>query len=80
MAIPQRHKTNTTEFLMPDNVIAVIASDEKPIKCVREGDPTVLLKDPTVNMDFTHEFHYAERYGLGVVTSANSGIGKYIIA
>ena len=53
--IPQRHKVGTTDFVYPDNVLTIIATDEKPIKMVREGNPLIITRDATENMDLTHE-------------------------
>lgn len=80
VAVPQRHKAGTKEFIMPDNTITVVAGGDKPIKFVYEGDPVVVMKDAAANRDFTTEYFFGERYGLGVVTSGNSGLGKYVIA
>lgn len=52
---PQRHKIGTTNFLMPDDVITIVAGEDKPIKCVREGDPLILVGDPMNNADLTQE-------------------------
>ena len=52
---PQRHKVGTTEFVMDDNVVTIIAGDDKPIKVVYEGDPIVLMGDPMQNADLTQE-------------------------
>lgn len=81
VAVPQRHKVGSTEFVMDDNVITVIAGDDKPIKCVWEGDPIMIMGDPMTNADFTQEYFYAERYGLGIVLAGgNAGIGRYEMA
>lgn len=32
VAIPQRHKVGSTEFALPDDVLTIIAGDDKPIK------------------------------------------------
>lgn len=78
IAVPQRHKLGTTDFVVDDNCLTIIAGDEKPIKVVREGNPIMLLGDPMLNGDFTQEYFYAEQYGVGVVTAGkNSGIGRY---
>lgn len=78
---PQRHKVNSTEFVFPDNMLTVIAGDDKPIKVVYEGQSTILLGDPTQNRDFTQEYLYGEKYGMGIVLAGgNSGIGRYEIA
>ena len=59
VAVPQRHKVGSTEFVMDDNVITVIAGDDKPIKCVWEGDPIMIMGDPMTNADFTQELECA---------------------
>lgn len=80
IAVPQRHKIGTTDFVLDDNCLTIIAGDEKPIKVVREGDPIMLLGDPMLNGDFTQEYFYAEQWGVGVVTAGkNAGIGRYEI-
>lgn len=78
---PQRHKVGTTDFVMDDNVLTIIAGDDKPIKCVYEGDPIIIMGDPLQNGDLTQEYLYGDRYGLGIVLAGgNSGIGRYTIA
>lgn len=75
---PQRHKVGSTEFVMDDDVITIIAGDDKPIKVVYEGNPIVLMGDPMTNADFTQEYLYGEKYGMGIVLAGgNSGIGRY---
>lgn len=87
--VPQRHKigfngTVTQDdngFVLPDNVLTIIAGDDKPIKVVREGEGIVHLNDPFDNMDLTQEYLYGEKYGLGIVTAGgNAGIGRYEIS
>ncbi|MDB7829123.1 hypothetical protein [Intestinimonas butyriciproducens] len=78
---PQRHKVNSTEFIFPDNTLTVIAGDDKPIKCVYEGQSTIILGNPTDNRDFTQEYLYGEKYGMGIVLAGgNAGIGRYEMA
>lgn len=75
---PQRHKIGSTDFLMPDDVITIIAGDDKPIKCIREGNPLILMGDPMQNADLTQEYLYSEKVGLGIVLAGgNAGIGRY---
>lgn len=59
IAVPQRHKIGSTEFVLDDDVLTIIAGDDKPIKVVREGDPIVLMGDPMDNADFTQELRCA---------------------
>lgn len=78
VAAPQRHKIGSTEFVMDDDVITIIAGDDKPIKVVYEGNPIVLMGDPMSNADFTQEYLYGEKYGMGIVLAGgNAGIGRY---
>lgn len=78
VAIPQRHQVGSTEFVMDDDVITIIAGDDKPIKVVYEGDPIMMMGDPMNNADFTQEYFYGEKYGLGIVLAGgNAGIGRY---
>lgn len=78
---PNRHKVNSTEFIFPDNVLTVIAGDDKPIKCVYEGQSTIILGQPTDHKDFTQDYFYGEKYGMGIVLAGgNAGIGRYEIA
>jgi hypothetical protein len=75
---PQRHKIGSTEFVLEDDVITIIAGDTKPIKIVYEGSPIMLMGDPMTNADFTQEYFYGEKYGMGIVLAGNnSGIGRY---
>jgi len=81
VALPQRHKLNSTEFVFDDNTLTVVASPEKPIKVVYEGDSTIIAGDPMQNQDLTQTYMYAERYGMGIILAGgNAGIGRYQIA
>ena len=78
VAVPQRHKVGSTEFVLDDKVLTIVAGDDKPLKVVYEGDPIVLMGDPMTNADFTQEYFYAEKYGMGIVLAGNNtGIGRY---
>lgn len=78
---PQRHKVNSTEFTLVDDMLTIIAGDDKPIKCVYEGSPIVIPGEPTANGDLTQEYLYGEKYGMGIVLAGgNAGIGRYEIA
>lgn len=77
VATPQRHKVGSTDFIYGDNVLTVIAGDQKPIKCVYEGQSTIIMGNPIDNMDLTQEYLYGERYGLGILIPSNGGIGRY---
>lgn len=79
-AVPQRHKVGSTQFVLSDKVLTVVAGDDKPIKVVREGEGLVHMGDPFDNMDLTQEYLYGEKYGMGLVLAGgNAGIGRYTI-
>lgn len=76
--VPQRHKTGTKEFVFDDNMLTIIAGDQKPIKVVYEGDGIIIPGTPTDNADLTQEYIYGDRYGMALVIAGNnSGIGRY---
>ena len=78
VATPQRHKVGSTEFVMSDKVLTVVAGDDKPLKVVYEGGPIVMMGDPMNNADFTQEYLYGVKYGTGIVLAgSNTGIGRY---
>lgn len=78
VALPQRHKDNSTDFVFSDNLLTVTAGDDRPIKFIYEGQSTVLMGDPMQNMDLTQTYMYGEKYGLGIVLAGgNAGIGRY---
>jgi hypothetical protein len=57
--VPQRHKAGTTDFAMSDDVLTIVAGEDKPIKFVYEGDPLIIMGDPLSNGDLTQELKYA---------------------
>lgn len=57
--IPQRHKVGSTQFVFDDNILSVVATDDKPIKVVYEGNPIVIMGNPIDRMDLTQELEYA---------------------
>lgn len=80
MMLPQRHKVGSTDFLLDNNVLTVVAGDSKPIKFVYEGDPIIIPGDPLSNADLTQEYVYGQKYGLGLIVSGNQSLGAYTIA
>ena len=66
--------------MFPDNIITVVAGEEKPLKCIYEGDSTLIMGDPLRNQDLTQEYLYGERYGMGILLAGDSaGIGRYTL-
>lgn len=78
---PQRHKIGSTDFVMDDNMLTIIAGTDKPLKVVYEGDPLVVMGDPLTNGDLTQEYLYGSKWGTGIVLAGgNAGIGRYEMA
>lgn len=78
IAVPQRHKIGSTEFVMDDDVLTIIAGDDKPIKVVYEGDTLIIPGNSTDNADLTQEYFVTEKWGLGIILAGgNAGIGRY---
>lgn len=81
VATPQRHKVGSTDFVLDDNMITIVAGDDKMLKVVYEGNPIVLMGDPMDNADFTQEYLYGVKWGAGIVLAGNNaGIGRYELA
>ena len=81
IAMPQRHKIGSTDFVMDDDTLTIVAGDDKPIKVVYEGESLMLLGNPLDNADLTYEMAYSEKYGIAVVLAGgNAGIGRYEMA
>lgn len=73
VVMKQRHKVNSKEFMLKDNVIYVFAGDSKPIKRITEGETTMLMGDPMSNADLTQEFLMLKKGGVGVVVDRDFG-------
>lgn len=61
-----------------DKVLNFIASDEKPIKCVYEGQPLIIPGDVYKNYDLTQDYLYSDKHGMQLVLpNGNSGFGRF---
>lgn len=74
VSLKQQHKTGTDTFLLKDNRIYVIASDDKPIKHVNEGESLLIERQAFDNQDLTQEYFVAERFGTGLLVNEKLGI------
>ena len=72
--INQVHAPGTTNFLLDDKKIYVIATDDKPIKVVTEGEGLIHMSDPFDNADLSQEYLYAESYGIAIASAEQFGI------
>lgn len=74
VAVKQRHKSGTDDFILDDNVLYVFAGDTKPIKRVTEGDVTMLMGTPMNNADMSQEFLMMMRTGIAVIFDRDFGV------
>lgn len=73
-ALKNGHKIGTTDFILKDTDLYVVAGDDKFIKFVTEGDVTMITGDPMAKGDFTQEFTMLQKYGIAVVLSQAFGV------
>ncbi len=73
----QLHKPGTSEFVMNDDKLYVIASSDKPIKVVNEGEGIMFENEPTDNNDLTKEYVYGQPMGTAVICSSKMGVFKF---
>jgi len=74
ISLRQVHKPGTSDFVLNDSKLYVIASDDKPVKVVNEGEGIMFEGEPTDNADLTKEYVYAQTFGVGVACSAKMGV------
>lgn len=72
----QMHIPGTDNFLLEDDVIHVLAGDDKFIKFVDEGETIIDDRDWTENSDSTLEYRMSQKFGAAVLFSSK-GYGKY---
>ena len=70
----QAHKAGTDTFALDDTKLWIVASDEKPVKVVNEGDGILNTKEATENADLTQEYVYIQAYGTGVICGDKLGL------
>lgn len=71
------HKAGTTDFIL-GNDLYIVASDDKFVKFVTEGDTLIIPGDALSNADFSQEYFMAQRYGLKTVFS--EVFGEYALS
>lgn len=74
VCLKQRHKIGSTNFILPENEVYIMASDDKFIKHVTEGEVLMLTSGLYDNVDLTQEFFMTERTGNAVIMSSVAGI------
>lgn len=63
-------------FILTDDIY-VIASDDKFIKFVDEGETIIDDRDWTQNADMTIEYRMLQRWGIGVIVASDGGVAVY---
>ena len=76
VAVKNRHKVGTDEFIFDDNTIYVFAGGDKFVKFVREGE-SYIVETQTGNADMSVEYLYTDKYGVAILV--NGKLGKYTI-
>ena len=71
------HKAGTNEFIL-SNDLYIIASDDKFVKFVTEGDSLIIPGDALDNADLSQEYLMAQRYGVSVIMCET--FGEYQLA
>lgn len=74
VCLRQAHKPGTSEFVMNDNKLYVVAGSDKPIKVVNEGEGIIFENEPTDNNDLTKEYVYGQPIGAGVICAEKIGV------
>lgn len=71
--VKQVHQAGSTStFALDDKAFYVIASDDKFIKFVDEGETLINDRDWTENADMTIEYRVFQKWGVAVAVSANA--------
>lgn len=74
ICLAQAHKADGKTFALDNTKIFVIASDDKPVKMVNEGEGLMVEKSATENNDLTQEYVYAQQTGVGVICAGKLGV------
>lgn len=71
------HKVGSTDFVL-GNDLYIVASDDKFVKFVTEGDTLIIPGDALSNSDLSQEYFMAERYGISVIFA--EAFGEYALS
>lgn len=72
LAMNNAHAAGTNTLIL-DNDIYVVATADKFIKQITEGETLIINGDPYTNADLSQEYFCAQRWGLAVVMSSLAG-------
>ena len=79
VALEQAHIPGTSEFALADDALWIIATEDKPVKVVNEGEGLLVEGDAAKNADLTQEYVYGQGVGVGVVCAAKLGYWYSIV-
>lgn len=68
------HKTGTTNFILNDTDILVVAGDDKFIKHYTEGDALIIVGEPTNNADLTQEYTVIDKSATTIALADTVGV------
>lgn len=74
VAVKQQHKVGTDTFILDNSKVYVIASDDKPIKVIDEGDGLLVQTNPLDNADMTQEYLFGQAYGVALMFNDKIGV------
>lgn len=72
--IAQVHKPGTDVFALAQDKLWIVASDDKPVKVVNEGEGYMYEKPSTDNADLTQEYVYIQNIGTAVICAKKLGV------
>lgn len=68
------HKNGTTDFILNDTDILVVAGDDKFIKHYTEGDSLIIVGEPTNNADLTQEYTVIDKNATTIALADTVGV------
>lgn len=74
IAVNQAHLPGTDTFAFDNDKIYIIATGDKPIKLVNEGEVLIIEREATENADLTREYTMISNYGVGVLCNEKMGV------
>jgi len=74
MVVMKQATNKDGSFILSNDRLLILASDDRPIKFVNEGEGLIIEGNPLDNADLTQEYAYAQLMGLAVVASAPLGV------
>lgn len=77
VAIDNKHQVGSTNFILPNDKLWVIAGDDEPIKHVTEGQSMIITGVSTDNADLSQEFLSMQMEGIKVILAQKMGAYEF---